>query len=36
VVAFGDGFDLLDKTTEIHKTPWDSEQEFVYCLMRKS
>lgn len=36
VVAFGDGFDLLDTTTEIHKTPWDSEQEFVYCLMRKS
>lgn len=36
VVAFGDGFDLLDTTTEIHKTPWDSEQEFVYCLMHKS
>lgn len=36
VVALGDGFDLIDKTTEIHKTPWDSEQEFVYCLMRKS
>ena len=36
VVAFGDGFDLLDTATEIHKTPWDSEQEFVYCLMRKS
>jgi len=36
VVAFGDGFDLLDTTTEIHKTPWDSEQKFVYCLMRKS
>lgn len=34
--AFGDGFDLLDTATEIHKTPWDSEQEFVYCLMRKS
>ena len=36
VGAFGNGFELLDTTAEIHKTPWDSEQEFVYCLMRKS
>jgi SAM-dependent methyltransferase len=32
--ALGDGFDLLDSATEIHRTPWGSEQQFVYVLCR--
>ena len=32
--ALGDGFDLLDSATEIHRTPWGSEQQFTYILCR--
>jgi SAM-dependent methyltransferase len=31
---FGDDFVRLADSTEIHKTPWGSEQEFVYCYFR--
>ncbi len=34
--AFGDGFELLDSTYETHRTPWGSEQKFVYCYCRKT
>ncbi len=30
--AFGDAFRLVDHVEERHRTPWGSEQEFVYCL----
>jgi SAM-dependent methyltransferase len=30
----GDGFIKLAESTEIHKTPWGGEQEFVYCHCR--
>jgi SAM-dependent methyltransferase len=32
--ALGDGFELLDSATEIHRTPWGSEQQFTYILCR--
>jgi SAM-dependent methyltransferase len=28
---FGDDFELKHTETETHRTPWDSEQKFVYC-----
>jgi ubiquinone/menaquinone biosynthesis C-methylase UbiE len=28
---FGDRFEKLDSLSEVHVTPWGSEQEFVYC-----
>ena len=31
---FGDDFARISDSTEIHKTPWGSEQEFVYCYCR--
>lgn len=31
---FGDDFAKISDSTEIHKTPWGSEQEFVYCYCR--
>lgn len=31
---FGSDFDKIASTTEIHNTPWGSEQEFVYCYCR--
>ena len=33
-VALGAGFELLDSATEIHRTPWGSEQQFTYILCR--
>ncbi len=31
---FGASFAKLSSTTELHETPWGSEQEFLYCLCR--
>ena len=31
---FGEGFARIADTTEVHTTPWGSEQEFVYCYCR--
>jgi 2-polyprenyl-3-methyl-5-hydroxy-6-metoxy-1,4-benzoquinol methylase len=33
---FGNNFDLIDSTNEIHQTPFGTEQKFVYCYCRKS
>ena len=30
--AFGDAFRLIEHEEERHRTPWGTEQEFVYCL----
>lgn len=32
---FGDAFELLQSTLEIHRTPWGAPQQFVYCFCRK-
>lgn len=32
---FGEAFNLLEHSTEVHKTPWGSSQQFVYCLCRR-
>ena len=31
---FGTSFRLLKSRTEVHKTPWGTEQQFLYCLCR--
>ena len=31
---FGKAFRLLKSRTELHKTPWGAEQQFLYCLCR--
>jgi SAM-dependent methyltransferase len=31
---FGTHFRLLRSLTEVHKTPWGADQQFVYCLCR--
>lgn len=31
---FGDEFRKVDSLTEIHRTPWGTEQQFVYCYCR--
>lgn len=31
---FGKAFRLLKSRTEVHKTPWGAEQQFLYCLCR--
>lgn len=31
---FGSPFEKVASSEEIHRTPWGSEQEFVYCLCR--
>lgn len=33
---FGDEFRQVDAASELHLTPWGSEQEFVYCYCRMS
>jgi len=33
--AIGDGFELIDSAYETHRTPWGSEQKFVYCVFRR-
>ena len=34
--VFSDGFTLVDSTTEEHRTPWGSRQDFVYAVLRRS
>ena len=31
---FGGSFEKVGTATEVHKTPWGTEQEFVYCYCR--
>jgi ubiquinone/menaquinone biosynthesis C-methylase UbiE len=31
---FGDAFRKVGDTSEVHRTPWGTEQEFVYCYCR--
>jgi 2-polyprenyl-3-methyl-5-hydroxy-6-metoxy-1,4-benzoquinol methylase len=31
---FGKSFRLLKHRTEVHRTPWGSDQQFLYCLCR--
>ncbi len=31
---FGGGFEKISSATELHTTPWGSEQQFVYCYCR--
>ena len=31
---FGKSFRLVKSRTEVHKTPWGTEQQFLYCLCR--
>ena len=31
---FGDDFELLETEAEVHKTPWNSAQKFVYCRFK--
>jgi SAM-dependent methyltransferase len=33
--VLGPDFRLLNQAHEVHRTPWDSEQAFLYCLFRK-
>ena len=33
--AFGTGFALIDSATEIHHTPFGTEQKFMYCVCRR-
>jgi ubiquinone/menaquinone biosynthesis C-methylase UbiE len=32
---FGDEFDLVDSTNEIHHTPFGTQQKFMYCYCRR-
>jgi len=32
---FGDSFDLVETTSELHHTPFGTEQKFIYCYCRK-
>ena len=34
--AFGDAFEKLSSDEETHRTPWGSEQPFVYCYCRRA
>jgi SAM-dependent methyltransferase len=31
---FGPGFEKVGSSTELHSTPWGTEQQFVYCYCR--
>lgn len=31
----GGSFDLIKSVDEIHRTPWNAEQKFIYCYFRK-
>jgi len=33
---FGGDFKMIKQFTEIHKTPFHTEQEFIYCLFKKT
>ncbi len=32
---FGDDFELVETTNELHQTPFGTEQKFIYCYCRK-
>lgn len=32
---FGGSFELMKSVDEVHITPWDKEQRFLYCYFRK-
>ena len=32
---FGSGFEVIEHTSEIHRTPFDTDQRFIYCYCRK-
>jgi 2-polyprenyl-3-methyl-5-hydroxy-6-metoxy-1,4-benzoquinol methylase len=32
---FGDDFELVESTNELHQTPFGTEQKFIYCYCRK-
>lgn len=34
--AFGEPFELLGSSIELHTTPWGSPQQFVYCYCRRA
>jgi len=33
---FGNDFELVDTTTEVHHTPFGTDQQFIYCYCRKT
>jgi ubiquinone/menaquinone biosynthesis C-methylase UbiE len=33
---FGNDFELVDSTTQIHHTPFGTDQQFIYCYCRKA
>jgi hypothetical protein len=33
---FGPAFQKVGAVTEVHRTPWGSEQQFIYCYCRNS
>lgn len=34
--TFGDAFELVESSEEVHQTPWGSPQQFVYCFCRRA
>jgi hypothetical protein len=36
VMELGDNFQLIETTTEIHITPAEKEQKFIYCHFQKN
>jgi hypothetical protein len=34
-LELGDDFRLIESRRETHFTPWDSAQQFIYCLFQK-
>ena len=32
---FGDSFKLVNSVSEVHITPWNKEQKFIYCFFKK-
>ena len=33
--TFGQRFQLLDNSIEVHRTPWGTPQQFAYCFCRR-
>ena len=33
--AFGEPFELIESSVEVHVTPWGAPQQFVYCFCRR-
>lgn len=34
--SFGEPFQLVESATEVHRTPWGTPQQFVYCFCRRA